>query len=158
QAPLTYTSGNSGDLDTFSIAVADVNGDGHPDLLVANECFDGNCTNGGVGVLLGNGDGTFRAVVTYSSGCLEPFSIAVADVNGDGHPDLLVAKECFDSSCTKGGVGVLLGNGDGTFQPAVTYNSAGREAYSIAAADVNGDGHPDLLITNVCADGSCTNG
>jgi hypothetical protein len=148
---------NSGGLVAGSIAVADVNGDGHPDLLVANECFDSSCTNGGVGVLLGNADGTFQSPLAYNSGNsgdLDTFSIAVADVNGDGHPDLLVANECFNGSCTHGGVGVLLGNGDGTFRAVVTYSSGGLEADSIAVADVNGDGHPDLLVANLYISGS----
>src|SRR5438876_797547 len=67
-------------------------------------------------------------------------SVAVADVNGDGKPDLLVANE---GNAT---VGVLLGNGDGTFQPVVTYGSGGSGANSVAVADVNGDGKPDLLV------------
>ena len=50
-----------------------------------------------------------------------------------------------------GGVGVLLGNGDGTFQSAVSYNSGGYYAISIAVADVNGDGKPDLLVATVCS-------
>ena len=50
-------------------------------------------------------------------------------------------------------VGVLLGNGDGTFQTAVTYGSGGYYAYSVAVADVNGDGKPDLLVANYCANG-----
>ncbi len=61
----------------------------------------------------------FLPVVAYSSGGLGPCSIAVADVNGDGKPDLVVANLESDD------VGVLLGNGDGTFQPAVTYASGG---------------------------------
>src|SRR5271156_5297710 len=127
---------NSGGEYAYSIAVADVNGDGHPDLLVANECVSsGNCANGGVGVLLGNGDGTCQAPVSYSNGGAYAESSAVADVNGDGHPDLLVANQCVSSgNCSNGGVGVLLGNGDGTFQAAVSYNSGGYAALSIAVA------------------------
>ncbi len=106
-----------------------------------------------VSVLLGNGDGTFQTAVSYNSGGESATSIAVADVNGDGNPDLLVANECDSSgNCLNGGVvSVLLGNGDGTFQAAVSYNSGGYEAYSIAVADVNGDGYPDLLVANDCA-------
>ncbi len=54
-----------------------------------------------------------------------------------------------------GTVGVLLGNGDGTFQTAVTYDSGGYEAISVAVADVNGDGKPDLVVANRCADNTC---
>ena len=69
-----------------------------------------------LGVLLGNGDGTFQAPVTYSSGGYQSYSVAIGDVNGDGKPDLVAANLCQSAgNCGNGGVGVLLGNGDGTF-------------------------------------------
>jgi len=108
-----------------------------------------------VGVLLGNGDGTFGAAVSYGSGGQGSSSVAVADVNGDGKPGLAVANFCASTNgnCGVGAagiVGVLLGNGDGTFQPAVTYNSGGYWISDfIAVADVNGDGRPDLLVVNL---------
>jgi hypothetical protein len=131
--------------------VADVNGDGKPDLLVGSNCATNAnpCpADGVISVLLGNGDGTFQAAVTYDSGGNGYPAIAVADVNGDGKPDLLLAS----GSCASyaGCVTVLLGNGDGTFQTAVAYNSGGQGADSIAVADVNGDGKPDLLVANGC--------
>ena len=161
QAAVSY---NSGGYYAYSVAVADVSGDGHPDLVVANYCNSSisdcdHSVEGSVGVLLGNGDGTFQAAVTYNSGGYEAYSVAVADVNGDGHPDLLVANCCVSSdSWANGAVGVLLGNGDGTFQAAPNYNSGGVNAQSIAVADVNGDGKPDLLVANACADSNCANG
>jgi hypothetical protein len=102
-----------------------VNGDGKPDIVVANWCAS-SCTNSGgtgsVGVLLGNGNGTFQTVVTYGSGGFDALSTAVADVNGDGKPDIVVSNcSISGSACSGTGViGVLLGNGDGTFQTAVT--------------------------------------
>jgi hypothetical protein len=131
---VTYSTGGQ----TAGVAVADLNGDGRPDLIVTN------VDNGTVGVLLGNGDGTFQPAVTYGSGGSEPFSVAVADVNGDGHPDLVVANSY------SGNVAVLLGNGDGTFQTAVSYNSGGNAPYSVKISDLNGDGHPDLVVSNIC--------
>jgi hypothetical protein len=148
----TAVAYGSGGYNAYSVAVADVNGDGKPDLLVSNYCENfNNCPNGSVGVLLGNGDGTFRAAVTYESGGTGADSVAVADVNGDGKPDLLVANGCGNNinSCANGSLGVLLGNGDGTFQTAVAYFSGGGSAYSAAVADVNGDGKPDLLACNL---------
>jgi hypothetical protein len=138
-----YDSGSPG---AASVVVADVNGDGKPDLIVANNwnCPEANCaTNGTVGILLGNGDGTFRPAVTYSSGGGFAVSVAVADLNGDGKPDLVVANANGTN------VGVLLGNGDGTFQPAVTYGLSGSEGATpetIVIADLNGDGKPDLVV------------
>ena len=156
---VTYSSGGFG---TGSIAAADLNGDGSPDVVVANSwnCVNGmNCESyGTVGVLLGNGDGTFQPVVIYKSGGQDAVSVAVADVNGDGKPDLMVANEdCdyFGGNCQQGAIGVLLGNGDGTFQPAVAYGSGGQQASSVAVADVNGDGKPDLLVANGCSVGNC---
>lgn len=160
QTAVSYSSGGS---NAYSVAVADVNGDGKPDLAVANlyptaDC--GSSTNCTVAVLLGNGDGTFKPAVTYASGGITSRSIAVADVNGDGKPDLLVANECITSAncgfyeSPNGSVGVLLGNGDGTFQPAAAYSSGGYSSDAIAVADVNGDGKPDLVVGNECA-GNC---
>lgn len=150
QSPVTYDSGG---LNPQSVAIADVNGDGRLDVLAANT------DSSSVGVLLGNGDGTFQPAVSYGSGGTNAAAIAVADVNGDGKPDLLLANNCGVQACG-GGVGVLgvlLGNGDGTFQPAVTYGSGGIGAVSVAAADVNGDSKPDALIANnvFCEDNYC---
>jgi len=131
-----------------------VNGDGKPDVIVANECTTNVCPNGQVSVLLGNGDGTFKAAVSNNSGGYAATSVAVADVNDDGKPDLLVTTDCAANlncgSTSPGVVGVLLGNGDGTFQPVVTYDSGGDGTTSVAAADVNGDGQLDLVVANVC--------
>ena len=126
------------------VAIADVNGDHKPDLVAA----DLNTIPSFVSVLLGNGDGTFQAAVTYPSGANYAAGIAVADVNGDGFPDLLVANERACANCQNGSLDVLLGNGDGTFQPAVGYSSGGNGAMAIAVADVNGDGKPDLVAAN----------
>jgi hypothetical protein len=156
QAPVAYDSGGFG---AFSVAVADVNGDGKPDLVVANVC-GAACgvpsEEGSVGVLLGNGDGTFQPAVIYDSGGISPVSIAVADLNGDGKLDLVVANQCVkDEQCnpwTEATVSVLLGNGDGTFQTAVSYDPGGAHTESVAVADVNGDGKPDLVAANACVD------
>ena len=122
----------SGGVGAYAIAVGDVNGDGNPDLVVANQSADSTGGNGSVGVLLGNGDGTFRAAVPYPSGGYQTEAIALADVNLDGKLDLVVTSCCG----ARGVVGVLLGNGDGTFQPATTYDSGGLYALTVAVADV----------------------
>ena len=94
----------------------------------------------------------FLAAPTYGSGGYYAESVAVEDVNGDGKPDLVVTDQCSDSGCMNHGfVGVLLGKGDGTFQSVVKYDSGGYDAFSVAVADVNGDGKPDLVVANVCA-------
>ena len=80
--------------------------------------------------------------VSYSAGGYETLSVTAADVNRDGIPDLIVANYCASyTTCANGGtVGVLLGKGDGTFKPAVTYGTGGYGAYTVTVADVNGDG------------------
>jgi hypothetical protein len=152
-APVNYDSGGQS---AFSIVVADVNGDGKLDLVVANGCAATDCATGVVGVLLGNGDGTFKSAVTYSSGAASVFGsrVAVADLNGDGKLDLAVATtgSGCGGGCPKGLVAVLLGKGDGTFKKAKTYNTGGFDAIGwVAIADVNGDKKPDLLVANYCA-------
>jgi hypothetical protein len=104
-------------------------------------------------VLLGNGNGTFQTATAYGSGGEDPDSVAVADVNGDGKPDVMVANNCPDNQCP---LGLLLGNGDGSFQPVVTYESGGPLSYSLAVADVNDDSRPDMIVANagVSGDGS----
>src|SRR5207248_2345115 len=115
-----------------SVAVADVNGDGRLDLVVANS------GNANVSVLLGNGDGTFHRAANIVVGGL-PSSVAVADVNGDGRRDLVTANYGSSNS-----VSVLLGNGNGTFQGAVDFG-VGFAPRSVAVSDLNGDGRLDLV-------------
>jgi hypothetical protein len=154
--PETYLSGG---VYAFSVAVGDFNGDGNADLVVTNECPDSNCNGGAVSVLLGNGDGTFQAPQTYSSGGSEAYAVAVGDVNNDGIPDVIVANGCQSASqCVNGAVGVLLGNGNGTFQAAQTYSSGGVVASSVTTADVNRDGNLDLIVANQCLDSTCASG
>ena len=102
-----------------------MNGDGKPDLVVANWCespTQGTTSN--VGVLLNKGDGTFWPAVTYDAGGYHAFAISVGDVNGDRKPDLILAIGCADVGAPLP-QGVLLGNGDGTFQSVHNYPSGG---------------------------------
>jgi hypothetical protein len=127
----------------FAVSVADVNGDGRPDLIVVN--YKGSS----VSVLLGNGDGSFRPQQAFAAGPY-PQAVVVADVTGDGIPDLVVADSGqVQSPGTPGHtVGVLRGNGDGTFQPEQTF-ATGVLPVSVAVADVTGDGIPDLVTANL---------
>jgi len=134
QAPVEYDAGS----DPRSVVLADLNQDGHPDLVAANHgSWD-------VSVLLGNGDGTLQPAAAYGLGDSHAANqVAAGDLNGDGHLDLVVANGApwqgiYEAS-------VLLGNGDGTFQPPLL--PAFHLGHSVAMADLNGDGRPDLVGT-----------
>jgi hypothetical protein len=120
-------------------AVGDFNGDGKLDLAVAG--IDVSSGFALVAILLGKGDGTFQAPVSYSVHCY-PSAVAVADFNSDGKLDLAVGAPCGDGL----GLSILLGNGDGTFQAAANYNSGPTSGNAIAVGDFNGDGAPDLAL------------
>ncbi len=125
---------------TNDMAVADLNRDGKADLVFANA--NGNL----VGVLLGNGNGTFRTEVDYTV----PGAswVGVADFNGDGIPDLAVSNsqnDTFNGSHFY----VLQGNGDGTFRPATAFPVTGTVyPNALAVGDFNRDGKADLALAS----------
>jgi FG-GAP-like repeat/FG-GAP repeat len=120
--------------------LADIRGDGKPDLMVvvANMGVDGRFL-----VLLNNGDGTFAAPVEYFAG-IPDSNVVAADFNKDGKLDAIVGTD-------GNGLAVLLGNGDGTFQPTTYLTNtacalACGSTTSLAAFDFNGDGNEDLVV------------
>ncbi|MFZ3339615.1 MAG: FG-GAP-like repeat-containing protein [Terriglobales bacterium] len=152
QPAVTYSAGA---FSPWAMVVADVNGDHKLDLVVANDASLGTGGPGVITVLLGNGDGTFQNAVAYDSGGYAASGVAVADVNGDGKPDLVVANVCAQS-CDfdgEGAVGVLLGNGDGTFQPALSFDPLANDTKFVVAADLNGDGKLDLAVASCLPSG-----
>jgi uncharacterized protein (TIGR03437 family) len=118
----------SGDV----FAGADFNGDGKLDLAV----YD--IEQGAFSVLLGNGDGTFGTPMTFSTTGVS--SILVADLNGDGKPDLVLGACCGNAEAS-----YLLGNGNGTFG-AQTYFLSGPDPSSLAVADFDGSGAASVAI------------
>jgi hypothetical protein len=119
------------------ISVADLNHDGNPDLVVAN------ADSGTVTVLLGNGKGQFHepAGSPFVAGHL-PNDIAIADMNGDGNPDLVIADHQSPF------LTILLGDGKGGFHSApgspVDVHSH-PHPHGVVVADFDGDGHPDVV-------------
>jgi hypothetical protein len=125
----------------LSMAAADLNGDGKPDLAVANE-GPSPLYQGTASVLLNNGDGTFGTTVSYATGKMSN-SVSAADLNADGKPDLAVTNLYSQS------VSVLINSGNGTFAANVDYTTSGESLPNwVTTADLNGDGSPDLAITN----------
>jgi hypothetical protein len=144
QTAVTYPTAGSF---SASAVIDDVNGDGHPDIV----SISGGATAQQISVLLGNGDGTFKAAQSFAAPALpgpaQPtatpiVTLITADVNGDGKKDLIGSNGL-----------VLLGKGDGTFTvasaPAFPYVQAlSDEGPNLAAGDLNNDGKLDLVVNN----------
>jgi uncharacterized protein (TIGR03437 family) len=146
QAPVEYTTGGN----VTSVAVADFNGDGKLDIAA---CGPGVSPPAGAnaGILLGNGNGTFQSPKSLTGFGAGPHWLVVGDFNKDGKPDLAIANQGTPGDdADVGGVLVFLGQGNGSFQSAGSY-PAGINPNFITAADVNGDGAADLLVTTSAA-------
>ena len=132
-APTMFEVGNFPD----SIAIGDLNGDGRPDLVVANQY------HGGISVLLANGPGTFASQQTYPE---TGTGVALADLDGDGRPEILIEGY---------GLRVLHNSGDGTFDAVDWVPDGGGR---LVIADLNGDGKPDVASVSVDLNGGVWSG
>jgi hypothetical protein len=128
------------------VKAADFNNDGHLDLVTAN------VISNNVSVLLGNADGTFQPARNSLTSAY-PLSLAVGDFNRDGKLDVATANDYVPGN---DGVNVLLGQGDGTFVPAVPPTQF-EWSSAIAAGDLNADGKLDLVATAAYAGESYVN-
>jgi hypothetical protein len=124
--PATYILPNY----PYGVAAGDFNGDGYPDLAVA-EAYDG------LAILSNNGHGKFKHTATYDIR-IEPEYVAVADLNHDSALDLVVVGS--------GDLAVLLGNGDGTFGKPTIYPLNSAPETGVAIADFNLDGNLDIAV------------
>ena len=143
QPPVYYPIPGSGAIGSqVAVAVADLNGDQKPDLVVLATFYST------VSIYTGNGDGTFqagRALASLNGGT----ALAIGDLNGDGKPDLVVASA--DPSTYTPVIQVALAAGDGTFGIPVSFpvTSAVLGVSAIAIGDVNGDGIPDIVASGI---------
>jgi len=143
--PFSPQSVDTQTSNAFAIATGDINHDGHPDFAITDP------VSAQVGVLLGNGDGTFQSAMLQNVG-MAPQGIVIADLgngNGsanakDGNPDLAVAD--FGALGTDN-VFLLYGNGNGSFQNALP-TTAEQNPTALATADFDGDGKIDLGVGN----------
>jgi hypothetical protein len=124
------------DVGPSDIKTADLNGDSSPDLVVPLQ------GNDQVAILLGNGDGTFSMPALFEAG-EGPYAVALGDLNEDGKVDVVVSNLTTRTQ----GVSVLLGNGDGTLQLPITYET-GDDPHSVVLSDFNGDSHLDAAVVN----------
>jgi hypothetical protein len=123
----------------WAITTGDFNGDGRLDLVSANQGTNRLC------LLLGNGDGSFQAAQVYSRGVNsagdqgDAHALRVADFNGDGRADVAATDQVANK------ISILLGNGDGTLQPATMLGLSA--ATGLDCGDLNGDGRVDLVVS-----------
>ena len=135
------------------LAIADVNADGKPDIIASGfEVSNDGSQAGSMDIYFGNGNGTFRNPISYTTGRGNPYanSVVAADFNHDGNVDVAVAE-------TGGSLQFFWGQGKGVFQPGAdikalpSINVAALNSISMSTGDLNGDGIPDLVLT--AADG-----
>jgi len=127
------------DLGPDWVALGDLNGDGHVDVVTANGGSEDEVSET-VSVFFNKGDGAFAPAEQYAAGSA-PVEVRIGDLNGDHHEDLVTANQLSDS------VSVLLGRGDGSFGGDLEYPT-GRQPLSVAIGDLNSDGQPDLTTAN----------
>lgn len=133
--PITIPS----NLHVNNIVLVDLNNDGNLDIAATNADGWGNPDL--ISVYLGNGDGTFQPMASYSGYGQFKYTLDAGDVTGDGFKDLVVSSAGWD------GFSVLVNNGDGTFTLGNNYTST-NECGPIKLADFNDDGHLDVALAN----------
>lgn len=147
----TNTMLDAGAVNPQAIRVADVNGDGKLDIITSGAAVmggDGWGTGSGVAVSLNNGDGTFaQQILTAATGNPGAWDVEIADLDGDGHLDLVSTNPNLLS------VTWFRNNGDGTFGgPTRIGDPQGAGRVDTALGDVDGDGDIDVVTTESASD------
>jgi hypothetical protein len=144
-APASYAIGTqpspaASNVSADGVATGDFNGDGFPDLAVVHT------VDHTLNILLNNGDGTFQPAVSYPTvGMTSAVWVTVGDFTGHGKLDIAVLG---NTASLEGVIDIFLGNGDGTFQPAVAYDSGPGSRGEIAVGDFLGNGRLDLAVAD----------
>jgi hypothetical protein len=128
-----------------NLVADDFNNDGKTDMAVASGFAQLYRSNPEVGILLGNGDGSFEPVFGYKT-APETFNVAMGDFNGDGITDLVVSGLSGFKVEDDFAFSILIGNGDGTFQPAKNYAGPFCCLSTLLVADFNRDGKLDIAV------------
>jgi FG-GAP-like repeat len=129
-----------------TVAVGDFNGDSKPDLAVIDVGDSTKNDPGGVSILLGNGDGTFKPAINFAVGN-NPSLVAVGDFDNDGKDDLAILRPGVVGGSDKGDVTIFLSNGDGTFQKGQQISTFNNPT-AVITADFNSDGAVDLAVSD----------
>jgi large repetitive protein len=134
----------TGDDVTYSVAVGDMNGDGHLDVVIGN--YGRSVNNVIIGeqnvVYLNDGQGNFSTPRFFGTGSDHTRSVAVGDVDGDGHLDIVVGN--FDNQQNM----IYLNDGQGNFSTGRPFGTGSDSTGILAVADMNGDGYLDIIAGN----------
>ncbi|MES2701542.1 MAG: FG-GAP-like repeat-containing protein [Bacteroidota bacterium] len=139
---VTFTTGTT----PYSVAIGDIDGDGKPDLAVANyssntvSVYRNTSSSGSITM------GSFATAVTFTTGS-NPICVAIGDIDGDGKPDLAVANQSSNTVSVLRNTGSSGSITSGSFATQVTF-AIGAQPRSVAIGDIDGDGKPDLAVAN----------